>query len=172
VAVAHGRTIAFTDADLAYAPAQIARLLEAVEAGADMVVGNRFHADTTTLVAAPRLREVGGRAINLATRLVLHEPHADTQCGLKAFRADVARSLFERARIDGFAFDVELFHLCERDGLRVVEVPVEVANTTTSTVNVARDALRLLVDLARIRRFARQGAYDRRPTPGAPDPAG
>jgi glycosyltransferase involved in cell wall biosynthesis len=160
VAVARGRTIAFTDADLAYAPAQIARFLEEAEAGADMVVGSRFHADTTTLVKAPWLREVGGRAINLATKLVLHGPHRDTQCGLKAFRSDVAKALFGKARIDGFAFDVELFHLAERYHLTLVEVPVEVANTVTSTVRVARDAARLLVDLVRIRRFAAAGAYD------------
>lgn len=157
---AHGRVRAFTDADLSYAPAQIARLLEQVEAGWDVVVGDRYHEGSTTIVEAGALRQVGGRAINLATRSVLHGRHPDTQCGLKALRGDVAEVLFSHARIDGFAFDVELIHLVERHGLSLIEVPVEVVNSDRSTVHVVRDAVRLLVDLARIRAAGRSGAYD------------
>ncbi|WP_254127204.1 glycosyltransferase [Aquihabitans sp. G128] len=163
VLAATGRTVAFTDADLAYGPEQVARLLLAVEDGWDVVVGSRYHDDTTTVVRAPRLREVGGRVINAATRLVLVGHHGDTQAGLKAFRSDVAQVLFGHARVDGFAFDVELFLLVERYGFSLTEVPVEVENSDRSTVRVARDALRLLVDLARIDRTARRGAYDLEP---------
>jgi glycosyltransferase involved in cell wall biosynthesis len=157
---AAGRTRAFTDADLSYAPSQIARLLAEVEAGWDVVVGNRYHADTTTTVATSALREVGGRVVNAATRLVLRDHHPDTQCGLKAFRSDVAELLFAHTRIDGFAFDVELFMLADRYGLSLCDVPVELENSGRSTVRVARDASRLLVDLARIRRAMAQGRYD------------
>ncbi|MEZ5139855.1 MAG: glycosyltransferase [Acidimicrobiales bacterium] len=157
---ARGRTRAFTDADLSYAPHQIRGLLERVEEGWDVVVGDRYHEGSTTLVEAGRLRRVGGRAINLATRAVLVGRHPDTQCGLKALRGDVADVLFAHTRIDGFAFDVELIHLVERHGLSLVEVPVEVANSDRSTVHVARDALRLLGDLARIRAAGASGAYD------------
>jgi dolichyl-phosphate beta-glucosyltransferase len=158
--VATGRTLVFTDADLSYAPAQIERLLDAVESGWDVVVGNRHHEGSTTLVAAGTLRRVGGRVINLATRAVLVGPHQDTQCGLKAFRSDVARVIFGHSCIDGFAFDVEVIHLVERYGLSLREVEVEVVNSDRSTVHVARDAVLLLADLARIRRRAARGAYD------------
>ncbi len=156
----HGRTVAFTDADLSYSPDQLLRLLAAVEDGWDVVVGSRRHEDTTTLVRAGRLRELGGRAINLLTQAVLLGQYRDTQCGLKAFRSDVARLLFGRSRIDGFAFDVELFHLAERYRLSLTEVPVSVANSSRSTVRVARDALHLVRDLFRIRRWAKRGRYD------------
>ena len=157
---ASGAVRAFTDADLSYAPAQVARLVAAVEEGWDVVVGNRYHEGSTTLVEASTVRQVGGRAINLATRAVLHDAHPDTQCGLKALRGDVAEVLFRHARVDGFAFDVELLHLAERYGLAVADVPVEVVNSDRSTVHVVRDALRLLVDLGRIRRAGASGAYD------------
>ncbi|MCU1497351.1 MAG: hypothetical protein JWM47_1304 [Acidimicrobiales bacterium] len=162
--VARGRTVAFTDADLAYAPHQLLRLLDEVEAGWDLVVGSRRHTDTTTLVRARRVREVGGRIINLCSHAVLLGQHRDTQCGLKAFRSDVAHLLFAKSRVDGFAFDVETFHLVERYRLSLAEVPVSVENSTRSTVRVARDAVRLLGDLVRIRRDAARGAYD--PLPG------
>jgi dolichyl-phosphate beta-glucosyltransferase len=160
---AAGRTLAFTDADLSYAPDQLLGLLAEVEQGWDIVVGSRRHHDTTTVVRAGLLREVGGRVINRCTRLVLQARHEDTQCGIKAFRADVARSVFGHSRVDGFAFDVEVLHLAERYGLSVVEVPVVVENSERSTVRVARDALRLLRDLVRIRRWALAGVYDLAP---------
>lgn len=157
---ARGRTIAFTDADLSYAPSQIVTLLEGVEEGWDVVVGSRQHVQTRTVVRAGRLREVGGRVINTFTGIVLLGRYRDTQCGLKAMRSDVARLVFSHAQIDGFAFDVEVFHLVERYQLSLREVPVEVVNSSRSTVNVARDAGRLVRDLFRIRRWARLGRYE------------
>jgi len=154
---------AFTDADLAYSPDQLVGLLEEVEAGWDVVVGSRRHTDTTTLVRARRLREIGGRGINLLTRAVLLGQYRDTQCGLKAFRSDAARLIFSHCHVDGFAFDVEVFHLVERYRLSLTEVPVRVENSSRSTVKVARDAVRLVLDLFRIRRWAGQGVYDLAP---------
>jgi hypothetical protein len=165
VLAATGRTIAFTDADLAYPPEQLLRLLAEVEDGWDVVVGSRRHVETTTLVRARRLREVSGRLFNLLTLLVLLGQYRDTQCGLKAFRGDVAHLLFSQARIDGFAFDVELFHLAERHRLSLREVPVALANTATSTVQVGVDAIRMVRDLLRIRRYASTGVYDPPRTP-------
>ncbi len=156
---ASGRTRVFTDADLSYAPSQIVRLLEEVEAGWDVVVGNRYHALTQTTVPTTTLREIGGRVVNSATRLVLRHPHADTQCGLKAFRSDVAELIFSHTLVDGFAFDVEVFMLADCYGLSLVDVPVELENSGRSTVRVARDASKLLVDLARIRRDLARGRY-------------
>lgn len=160
VAVATGRTIAFTDADLAYSPDQVLELLRAVEDGWDLVMGSRFHAETTTITEASALRSLGGRAINACTRLVLDGDHRDTQCGLKAFRADVAGVLFDHVRIDGFAFDVELYLLAERMGFSLTEVPVRVENSDQSTVKVVRDALQMLTDLTRIRLDTARGHYD------------
>ena len=178
VALRRGATwLASTDADSVVPPQWLARHARWQREGWDVVVGSRYHHDTTTVVAARRLREVGGRVINGATRLVLDGGHGDTQCGLKAFRSDIAGVLFGHSRVDGFAFDVELFLLVERYGFSLTEVPVQVENSERSTVHVARDAARLLVDLAGIRRAARRGAYDLRPgaldhlVPGpGPDP--
>ena len=73
--------------------------------------------------------------------------------------------------IDGFAFDIELFHLVERNGLSMVEVPVQVANSDQSSVQVARDGARLVRDLFRIRRHAAAGRYTAsRRSPTLPDP--
>ena len=160
VLAARGRTVAFTDADLSYPPTQLMLLLDQVEAGWDVVVGSRLHSDTTTLVRARRIRELGGRVINALTKAVLLGDHRDTQCGLKAFRSDAAQLVFSHAHIDGFAFDVEVFHLVERYGLSLAEVPVQLVNSQRSSVRVVRDAARLVRDLFRIRTWAATGVYD------------
>ena len=160
VLAARGRTVAFTDADLSYSPDQVLRLLAEVEGGWDVVVGSRKHTETRTLVTARRLREVGGRIVNAFTAFVLLGQYRDTQCGLKAFRSDVGKVIFSHSRIDGFAFDVEVFHLVERYRLTLAEVPVELTNSTRSTVHVVRDTTRLVRDLFRIRSVAHTGGYE------------
>lgn len=160
VLAATGRTIAFTDADLAYDPAHLRALLEAVEEGWDVVVGNRWHPESEAGVQ-PLLRRLSSRLFNLLTATVLLGQYRDTQCGLKAFRADAARQVFGRTRLDGFAFDVEVLHLVERDRLSLTELPVAVAHDGRSTVQVRRAAVEMMRDLARVRRWAAEGRYDR-----------
>lgn len=157
---ARGRSVVFTDADLAYPPSLLLRLLDEIEAGWDMVAGSRRHHDTSTLAERPQLRELGGAVVNRLTHLVLLGHFRDTQCGLKGFQGDVATSLFERTRIDGFAFDVELFLMAEQDHLSVEVVPVAVENRAGSSVSVVGDGLALLADLFRIRRWAGEGRYE------------
>mgnify|MGYP006095644285 FL=1 len=159
VAAAQGRTIAFTDADLAYAPTQIVDLLTQIENGHDWVVGSRQHTETRTVVQTGWMRQAGGRLVNLATHVLLLGQYRDTQCGLKAFRSDVAQALFASSTLNGFAFDIELFHLAERWRLSLAEVPVEVEHSERTTVRAARDGLRLVRDIALVRRQARHGHY-------------
>ena len=160
VAAARGRTIAFTDADLSYSPDQLAAVIGAVEDGWDVAVGNRRHPGTTTVRCAGELRDLGSLAINLVTMAVLLSRPHDTQCGLKAFRSDVAAALFGLARVDRFAFDIELLHLVERHELSLTEVPVRLVSADRSTVHVVRDGLRLLRDVWRIRHWSATGAYE------------
>jgi hypothetical protein len=83
----------------------------------------------------------------------------DTQCGFKAFRADVAQSLFSLARIDRFAADVELLYLALLYRTDIKRIPVELHNNETSAVRLLPDSLRMLLDVARIRYFAGRGYY-------------
>ena len=157
---AHGRVRVFTDADLAYDPSHIARMVEAVEHGADVAIGNRRHRKSQTSGDQGGLRKFGSVAFNALTRPLLVVGYADTQAGIKAFRADAAERIFRYARLEGFAFDVEVLHLSERYGLAVVEVPVEVRNEARSTVKMVPEAFRVVRDVLRMRRWAGRGLYD------------
>jgi len=162
---ATGSAVVFTDADLSYPPAQIVGLRDAIEAGWDVVLGNRHHADTQTTVGSSAVREITHRGFNWLTHLVLARQFGDTQCGLKGFHHDSARRIFARGRIDGFAFDVEALGIAGRLGLKITEVPVELANAEGSTVELRVEILRMLRDLIRIKRWSASGAYDV-PAPG------
>ena len=161
-AVASGAAIAYTDADLAYPPEQLEAMLRVVEAGFPFVAGSRRHEETVTLIRARRLREVTGRAFNVATAAIVNTGFRDTQCGIKAFRAEEGRLLLACGLVDGFAFDVELFVLAKRFGIPVTEAPVQIRNVETSSVRMGRDARRMIQDLLRIRRWAANGTYERR----------
>jgi dolichyl-phosphate beta-glucosyltransferase len=80
----------------------------------------------------------------------------DTQCGFKLFRMDVMRAVFERQRIERFAFDVELIRRVQSAGGEVAEVSVEWKGGVRSSLCVFRDAPRMLWDLFRFRKEIRQ----------------
>lgn len=146
---ASGLTVAFTDIDLSYAPEELLRLLAEIEGGADMAVGSRRHVEAVTLVRATPYRRVTSRLFNVATAAFMGI-WADTQCGVKAFSRDAAKRLFAATTLDGFAFDVELFHLARKWGLAVKEVPVTLTSSDVSSVRL-RGELLMLWDLARLR---------------------
>jgi len=160
VLAATGSVVVFTDADLSYSPAQVLRVRDEVERGWDVVVGSRVHPDASPLVPAGIVRRLSGRVFNLLTRLVLSRTYGDTQCGLKGFHHDTAQKLFAVARVDGFAFDVEILWLCQHFHVTVVEVPVELESGEGSTVRLPAEAVHMIRDLLRVRRLAKAGGYD------------
>ena len=162
VTAAAGRTVAFTDVDLAYRPGQLARLLDEVEGGAPIVVGSRWLFQAIEGESTSRrwgLRKLKSRMFNLATRAAVGV-WRDTQCGLKAFDAEVTDAVFRRVRQDGFAFDVEIFLAAAALGIDVVEIPVELDSRDETTVRL-RGEVAAVMDLMRIRAHLRRGGYSR-----------
>jgi len=147
MAQSSGATVVFTDADLSYPPDQVLRVAAAIDDGADVAIGSRTHAGAGDGIPPSALRQLSGRLFNLLTRVVLRGRYGDTQCGLKGFGHDVAHRLATESRIDGFAFDVELLHLAERDGLVIREVPAEVRSSGRSSVNLALHVPQMVRDV-------------------------
>jgi dolichyl-phosphate beta-glucosyltransferase len=59
--------------------------------------------------------------------------------------------IFKKQTIRGFAFDVEILLIAERQGFRVKEVPVRWLNSSHSKVHIVRDPVFMLYDVFRIR---------------------
>ena len=156
---ADGRSRIFLDADLAYGPGEIIRLMIELESGWDVVVGTRRDSRLVTHTSAGLVRDVGGRLVNLAAHVLLLGQYRDTQAGCKGFRSDVADLIFSAARLNGFSFDIEIFHLVERWRLTLKEIPMTISETNESTVRLVADTMQLLRDLLLIRRSSARGLY-------------
>ena len=143
---ARGDLILFADADGATPIAELERLEVAIAAGADMAIGSRAKASTTTKIATLLHRRVLGRIFNAVVNFVVVPGIEDTQCGFKLFRAPVAKKLFQIQKSDGFSFDVEIIHIAQKLGLKLAEVPINWTNIPGSKVNLVTDSLRMLRD--------------------------
>jgi dolichyl-phosphate beta-glucosyltransferase len=149
----------FSDADLSTPLEETPKLVEPVANGdVDLAFGSRALDRSLIGHHQPWRREQGGRVFNLLVRLTTGLPFWDTQCGFKAFRLDVCRPILEAARIEGFAFDVELLYLAHRAGLRLREIPVRWNHHEGSKVQFLRDSLRMLREVItiRVRKAARE----------------
>ncbi len=147
--------VLFTDADLSTPIEDVERLFEAIDR-AEVAIGSRALPGSQIEVRQPFYREWMGRGFNqIVQRAALPGIH-DSQCGFKLFRAGAAREIFGRAKLDGFAFDVEALFLCQKLGYAVVEVPVRWRNDRASKVHPLLDALRMARDLAAIRALHRK----------------
>ena len=157
---ARGQFVLFTDADLSAPIEEANKLLDEIErAQADAAVGSRALQKELIGIHQSRLRENGGRFLNLLVRHSTGLKIRDTQCGLKLFRRASTRRAFELQRAEGFSFDFEVLFLIERMGGKVVEVPVRWNHDPASKVRPIRDGVRACVDLLALRWRAATGKY-------------
>src|SRR5437660_12904011 len=135
----------FSDADLSTPLGETPKLIEPIANGeVDIAFGSRALDRGLIGIHQPWRREQAGRAFNLLVRIATGLPFWDTQCGFKAFRLDVCRPILEAARLDGFAFDVELLYLAQRACLRLCEIPVRWNHYEGRKVDFVRDRLCIL----------------------------
>jgi dolichyl-phosphate beta-glucosyltransferase len=151
VLFATGRLVLFTDADLSTPIEDLERLVAALDAGADVAIGSRAIDRRMIEVHQPILRETMGRVFNVIVQAVLLPGLKDTQCGFKAFRAEVARELFREMITTGFDFDPEILYRARRRGMKIAEVAVRWRDSPDSRVSAVRDASGMFVSLFRVR---------------------
>jgi dolichol-phosphate mannosyltransferase len=112
------------DSDFSHDPADLARLLEAVHAGADLALGSRY-VRGGGVSEWGMLRRVISEGGSTYARLVLGLGVRDLTGGFKCFRREVLEAIhFDSVRSRGYAFQVELTYRAVQSGFRVVEVPI------------------------------------------------
>lgn len=171
---ARGEIILFTDMDQSTPIDELDKLLPWYEEGFDVVIGSRQTIREGTSI----LRKIGSVVFLTLRRSALLRDIADTQCGFKLSRRQVALELFphleflrQEDRPAGWkvtAFDVEFLYLVERAGYRIKEITVrwrnrdesdtkgqqgELSRYVSESINMAREVTR--VKLNQIR-----GVYD------------
>ncbi len=121
-AAARGRYIVMADADLTYDFNEIPRFVEALEDGAEMVIGDRM--DNIHPGAMPWLhRYIGNPILTGLLNLFFRTGVNDAHCGMRALRRDVLPRL--DLRTTGMEFASEMVIRASKERLRIAEFPIE-----------------------------------------------
>jgi dolichyl-phosphate beta-glucosyltransferase len=152
VLVTKGDFILVMDADLSTPIEELWKLMPYLAGGEyDIAIGSRALALSDIIRKQPWWRQGMGKMFNRIVKVLVIGDFSDTQCGFKLFTGDVARGLFLEAKIDRFAYDVEILARARKTGCRIKEVPIRWINSPESRVDPLKDSLQMLADLARIR---------------------
>ena len=161
MAAARGRYRVFSDADLSVPIDDMEKLLPPLHAGAGVAIASRGLRDSQVELHQPWYRETMGKIFNRLVRIFVLGGVHDTQCGFKAFTAEVADRVFPVLQTRGFGFDVELLYRAQHAGYKIVEVPTRWINSPQSRVHPIRHSAAMFLELLAIPDRVRK-----HPTPG------
>jgi len=172
VLAANGRYILYSDADLSAPIEEVEKLLPYLKGKYHIAMGSR-EGKGAKRFDEPQYRHLMGRVFNTFVRLVALPQFNDTQCGFKAFRREVAHTLFRGLHLYGeksgdvkgamvTGFDVEVLYLALKWGYRVKEVPIKWFYSKGANVNPIKDSYRMLKDIIKVRLNDMRGLYSKR----------
>lgn len=144
------------DADLSHDPADVPRLLERLQGGADLAIGSRYVEGGGTENWGP-LRRALSAGGNLYARLWLGFPVRDSTAGFRAYRAEtLAREDLSTVRSEGYGFQIEMTRRVWKAGGTIAEVPIKFVERVQGNSKMSR---RIVVEaLAQVTRW---GVADR-----------
>jgi glycosyltransferase involved in cell wall biosynthesis len=142
---AKGDVLVFMDADGQHDPEDIARLLQGISDGYDMVIGAR-ESDTQ----ASKGRWLGNKLLNKFASLLTGRRIPDLTSGLRAVRADTFRE-FIHLLPNGFSYPTTSTMAYLRSGYPVLFVPIRAGRRKgRSKISFIRDGIRFLVVIMKV----------------------
>lgn len=166
---AKGQWVLLTDMDQATPIDQLGKLLPFFET-ADVVIGSRG----MTRKNFPLYRKVASAVFSSLRRMLLLPNIEDTQCGFKAFKREIISTLFPRLQIfqgknvaKGWrvsAYDVELLFLVEKQGYKIIEVPVRWEDTDISRGkqrSFLKESKEMFKEIIRVKKNDWEGVYNK-----------
>lgn len=160
VEVALGEYICFLDSDLPYSFNNLKEVLRELD-NYDVSIGSRS-LSTNNHENIKFLRRFIGKGSGIVSNAILRYNIRDTQCGLKAFRKNVAKDIFSHQTINGFYFDPEILYIAKKRGYTIKEVRAVVLKShqiESSSVNIFSDSIKCFLDLLKIKLNDRKGKY-------------
>lgn len=111
------------DADFSHQPKYIPEFLKAIRS-ADVILGSRY-VPGGGVRNWGLIRKVLSRGGSIFSRFMLGLPAYDCTGGFRCYRRQVLEALdFERINSEGFGFQVEMLHECNKKGFRIKEIPI------------------------------------------------
>lgn len=148
---AKGKIILFSDLDQAVPINTIENMFDLFGNGVSVVIGSRRVKGAKIINHQHPLREFLGLGFSLLVRLLIDWKIKDATCGFKAFKNSVAKKIFSKVTIYGWAFDAELLYLCKIYDIKLAQAPVAWTDVKGSKVNVMKDIISSLTGLVKIR---------------------
>ena len=120
---AQGKYLIMADADDSYDWSKLDDFIDALEGGAELVMGNRFAGGIEAGAMPPLHRYLGNPVLSALARWLHRSPIRDFHCGMRGF----TREAFDRmgARSPGMEFASEMVINAHRAGLDIREVPIK-----------------------------------------------
>ncbi len=136
------------DADGSHQPEQLHLLLDALGAGADLVIGSRW-VPGGSIVNWPRSREFLSRGGNIYVRILLGLKVKDATAGFRLFRRQTLEAIdIDTVTSTGYVFQTDMAYRTAQQGLRITEVPIEFVERergdSKMSKNVATESLKLI----------------------------
>lgn len=147
--------LAYMDVDLSTDLGALLPLVAPLISGhSDLSIGSRL--SMASRVDRGPKREAISRIYNLILRFTIRTRFSDAQCGFKAIRGDVARTLLPLVESEKWFFDTEMLAIAEYNAMRIHEVPVDWVDDADSSVDLVQCAREDLEGIWRmLRRFSR-----------------
>ena len=150
VEAASGKHIIFSDIDFSVPINYIHQFLTQLKSY-PVIIGSRRLGESSVKKHQPKLRESLGHAFTMLSNLILSLNHSDHTCGFKAFKSSVAKKLFKKQKINGWAYDSEILFLAQQMKIKIKEIPVKWQNDPNTKVKIIPDTIKSLFSLFYIR---------------------
>jgi hypothetical protein len=119
---ARGELLIMGDADLSYDFGEAMPMVEALRAGADLVMGSRFKGRIEPGAMPLLHRRLGNPVLSWLGRVLYRTDISDFHCGLRGLRKKAFRAM--NLRTSGMELASEIVVKAATGGLRIAEVPV------------------------------------------------
>jgi len=145
------------DADGTYETKDIAKMAEIIKnEEADFVIGNRFA--NMDEKAMTKLNKFGNKALSSIARITLGIKISDSQCGLRAFRSDLANIFYTTSL--GMPFATEMLSATNNYHIKIKEIPTSYHERIGDTkLTPFEDGSRILSTIIRLVRDTRPLAF-------------
>lgn len=144
IAAARGTYTIIADSDGTYNLTNLSGFWQRLQAGDDLVIGNRFHGHIAADAMPFLNRYLGNPVLSALGRALTHATVGDFHSGMRAFRTDAITALNLSA--NGMEYASEMIARAAAEHLRISEIPINLAKSTRvhnqSHLRPVRDGLR------------------------------
>ncbi|MDD5193713.1 MAG: glycosyltransferase [Candidatus Nanoarchaeia archaeon] len=152
--------VMYTDADMSVHPKYIPPLVNKILDGYDLAIGSRMLKDS--IVKREKKRVFMSRIYNnFLVPFILPTGVKDAQCGFKAARTELIKSLIPKLCDENGFMDTEMLAVSNSKGLKIAEIPVEWSEGRESTMSVWKNVPNFLKNLVKTRWKIITGFYNK-----------